>query len=31
VSLGIKVEEVKSFSSLHQAVQYTNSFTRSLM
>ncbi|MDC7771006.1 STAS domain-containing protein [Priestia megaterium] len=31
VSLGIKVEEVKSFSSLHQAVQYTNSFTGSLM
>ncbi|WP_420743561.1 STAS domain-containing protein [Priestia aryabhattai] len=31
VSLGIKVEEIKSFSSLHQAVQYTNSFTRSLM
>ncbi|MGG0465406.1 STAS domain-containing protein [Priestia aryabhattai] len=31
VSLGIKVEEIKSFSSLHQAVQYTNSFTESLM
>jgi rsbT co-antagonist protein RsbR len=31
VNLGIKVEEVKSFSSLHQAVQYTNSFTESLM
>ncbi|PNE07739.1 STAS domain-containing protein [Priestia megaterium] len=31
VSLGIKVEEVRSFSSLHQAVQYTNSFTGSLM
>jgi len=31
VNLGIKVEEVKSFSSLHQAVQYTNLFTRSLM
>ncbi|MEB4870208.1 STAS domain-containing protein [Priestia megaterium] len=31
VSLGIKIEEVRSFSSLHQAVQYTNSFTGSLM
>ncbi|QJX81298.1 STAS domain-containing protein [Priestia megaterium] len=31
VNLGIKVEEVRSFSSLHQAVQYTNSFTGSLM
>ena len=31
VNLGIKIEEVKSFSSLHQAVQYTNSFTGSLM
>ena len=31
VSLGIKVEEVRSFSSLHQAVQYTNSFTESLI
>ncbi|MDM8147235.1 STAS domain-containing protein [Priestia megaterium] len=31
VNLGIKIEEVKSFSSLHQAVQYTNSFTESLM
>ncbi|MED5121682.1 STAS domain-containing protein [Priestia megaterium] len=31
VSLGIKVEGVRSFSSLHQAVQYTNSFTGSLM
>ncbi|MFQ6581534.1 STAS domain-containing protein [Priestia megaterium] len=31
VSLGIKIEEVKSFSSLHQAVQYTNSFIESLM
>jgi rsbT co-antagonist protein RsbR len=31
VNLEIKVEEVKSFSSLHQAVQYTNSFTESLM
>ncbi|WP_129709900.1 STAS domain-containing protein [Priestia megaterium] len=31
VSLGIKVEEVRSFSSLHQAVQYTNSFTGYLM
>jgi rsbT co-antagonist protein RsbR len=31
VSLGIKIEEIKSFSSLHQAVQYTNSFTESLM
>ncbi|KJL06681.1 MULTISPECIES: STAS domain-containing protein [Priestia] len=31
VSLGIKVEGVRSFSSLHQAVQYTNSFTESLM
>ncbi|MEH6965671.1 STAS domain-containing protein [Priestia megaterium] len=31
VSLGIKVEEVRSFSSLHQAVQYTNSFTGSLI
>lgn len=30
VNLGIKIEEVKSFSSLHQAVQYTNSFTKSL-
>ncbi|WP_259345548.1 STAS domain-containing protein [Priestia aryabhattai] len=27
VSLGIKIEEIRSFSSLHQAVQYTNSFT----
>ncbi|MEM4998915.1 STAS domain-containing protein [Priestia megaterium] len=31
VNLGIKVEEIRSFSSLHQAVQYTNSFTGSLM
>ncbi|MGG0552630.1 STAS domain-containing protein [Priestia aryabhattai] len=31
VSLGIKIEEIKSFSSLHQAVQYTNSFIESLM
>ncbi|MFP7155575.1 STAS domain-containing protein [Priestia aryabhattai] len=31
VSLGIKIEEVRSFSSLHQALQYTNSFTGSLM
>jgi len=31
VNLGIKVEEVRSFSSLHQAVQYTNSFTGSLI
>lgn len=31
VSLGIKVEGVRSFSSLHQAVQNTNSFTGSLM
>ncbi|KMN91345.1 STAS domain-containing protein, partial [Priestia aryabhattai] len=31
VSLGIKVEGVRSFSSLHQAVQYTNSLTESLM
>lgn len=31
VSLGIKVEKVRSFSSLHQAVQYTNSFTESLI
>ncbi|WP_394513759.1 STAS domain-containing protein [Priestia aryabhattai] len=31
VSLGIKIEAVRSFSSLHQAVQYTNSFTGSLM
>ncbi|WP_456318177.1 STAS domain-containing protein [Priestia megaterium] len=31
VSLGIKVEGVRSFSSLHQAVQYTNSFTGSLI
>ncbi|MFE3891747.1 STAS domain-containing protein [Priestia sp. YIM B13446] len=31
VNLGIKAEEVRSFSSLHQAVQYTNSFTGSLM
>ncbi|WP_257064422.1 STAS domain-containing protein [Priestia megaterium] len=31
VSLGIKIEEIRSFSSLHQAVQYTNSFTRSLI
>ncbi|WP_455931336.1 STAS domain-containing protein [Priestia aryabhattai] len=31
VSLGIKVEEVRSFSSLYQAVQYTNLFTGSLM
>ncbi|MGG0475945.1 STAS domain-containing protein [Priestia aryabhattai] len=31
VNLGMKIEEVKSFSSLHQAVQYTNSFTGSLM
>jgi rsbT co-antagonist protein RsbR len=31
VNLGIKVEEVRSFSSLHQAVQYTNSFTESLI
>jgi len=30
-NLGIKVEEIRSFSSLHQAVQYTNSFTGSLM
>ncbi|KWU67736.1 STAS domain-containing protein [Priestia megaterium] len=31
VNLGIKVEEIRSFSSLHQAVQYTSSFTGSLM
>ncbi|MHC8969884.1 STAS domain-containing protein [Priestia aryabhattai] len=31
VNLGIKIEEVRSFSSLHQAVQYTNSFTGSLI
>jgi len=31
VSLGINIEEIKSFSSLHQAVQYTNSFIESLM
>ncbi|MBU8691101.1 STAS domain-containing protein [Priestia megaterium] len=31
VNLGIKVGEIRSFSSLHQAVQYTNSFTESLM
>src|SRR6478736_3742497 len=31
VNLGIKVEEVRSFSSLHHAVQYTNSFTESLI
>jgi len=31
VNLRIKVEEVKSFSSLHQAVQYTNSFTEFLI
>ncbi|ADF39322.1 STAS domain-containing protein [Priestia megaterium] len=31
VSLGIKTEEIRSFSSLHQAVQYTNLFTRSLI
>ncbi|MGG2089094.1 STAS domain-containing protein [Priestia aryabhattai] len=31
VSLGINVEEIKSFSSLHQAVHYTNSFIESLM
>ncbi|MGN7481483.1 STAS domain-containing protein [Priestia megaterium] len=30
VNLGIKVGEIKSFSSLHQAVQYTHSFTESL-
>lgn len=31
VSLGIKIEEIRSFSSLHHAVQYTNSFTGSLI
>ncbi|MGC9935034.1 STAS domain-containing protein [Priestia aryabhattai] len=31
INLRIKVGEIRSFSSLHQAVQYTNSFTGSLM
>jgi rsbT co-antagonist protein RsbR len=31
VSLGIKVEEIRSFSSLHQAVKYTNSLIGSLI
>ncbi|MGW9019594.1 STAS domain-containing protein [Priestia megaterium] len=31
VSLGIKVEEIRSFSSLYQAVQYTNSLEASSM
>ncbi|GAB1780660.1 RsbT co-antagonist protein RsbRD [Priestia megaterium] len=30
VNLGINLEEIKSFSSLHQAVQYANSSIRSL-
>ncbi|WP_264467342.1 STAS domain-containing protein [Priestia aryabhattai] len=30
VSLEIKVEEIKSFASLHRAVQYASSFTTHL-
>lgn len=30
VSLGIKIDHIKTFSSLHQAVSYTNSFTPSV-